>query len=525
MRRKEDTGIYRAAAYIRLSREDGDKEESDSVGNQRKLLLDYIHGKAELLLHDIYVDDGFSGTNFRRPGFQKMIADIEAGKVNCVIVKDLSRFGRDYIETGRYLERIFPEWKVRFIALTDGIDSARGTYDLLLPIHNIMNEQYARDISKKVTAAIRTKQCNGEFIGAFACYGYRKSPQDKNKLVIDEYAAAVVRRIFSLYLQGYGKVKIAGLLNEEGILCPSEYKKRNGDHYCNSKKLQSTNYWTYSAVNVILQREMYLGNMVQGKTHQRMRGRHMAVDREEWVVVENTHAPIIDRDTWEKAQSLLNRRTRTPDLKNNVHMLAGYVKCGDCGRAMAKNVRYGPDGTRVVYLSCGTYKRCGTQYCTSHTVRLKDLENLILQDLQNLVRSREDLQQLVKNQVLTEKRNGRSGHEKPDKIQAELERVKRLKKSVYEDYREGLLTREEYLDFREDYIGKEQLYKNRLKLLENQRKEEQEENSRQCRWIRDLLENKNVECLDRECVVEMVDEISVYEDGGIRIRYNFSREA
>ena len=177
--------IFNVAVYIRLSREDGDKEESDSVGNQRKLLTDYILNQDDCILYDMYIDDGYTGTNFNRPGFRRMIRDIEDGKVNCVVVKDLSRFGRDYIDTGRYLERYFPELGVRFISLTDNIDSMKQAYDMLLPIKNIFNEQYAKDISKKVQTSVKTRQKAGEFIGSFPSYGYRKSAVDKNKLVVD----------------------------------------------------------------------------------------------------------------------------------------------------------------------------------------------------------------------------------------------------------------------------------------------------------------------------------------------------
>ena len=194
--------VYQTAVYIRLSREDGDKAESDSVGNQRKLLMDFLKSEPELSLFSEYVDDGWSGTSFKRPAFERMIRDIEAGLVDCVAVKDLSRLGRDYIDTGRLLERYFPDMGVRFISLADGIDSRKQEYDMLLPIKNIFNEQYARDISRKIHAVVRTKQKAGEFIGAFACYGYRKSPSDKNRLVVDERAAEVVRLIFQLFLEG-----------------------------------------------------------------------------------------------------------------------------------------------------------------------------------------------------------------------------------------------------------------------------------------------------------------------------------
>ena len=264
--------LFYTAVYIRLSREDGDKEESDSVGNQRKLLTEYVSKMENLIIYDVYVDDGYTGTNYNRPGFKRMIADIEERKVNCVVVKDLSRFGRDYIDTGRYLERVFPELGVRFISLSDGIDSIRQTYDMLLPLKNIFNEQYARDISKKVRATVKSKQKAGEFIGSFTSYGYKKSPADKNKLVIDEYAAEVVRKVFRLYVGGMGKLSIAKLLNAEGILCPSEYKMANGLNYKNGNRLESTSYWTYSTINIMLKNEMYRGNMVQGKKHQRSGG-------------------------------------------------------------------------------------------------------------------------------------------------------------------------------------------------------------------------------------------------------------
>lgn len=271
--------------------------------------------------YDTYVDDGFSGINFNRPAFRRMMGDIEEGKVNCVIVKDLSRFGRDYIDTGRYLERYFPDRKVRFISVTDNIDSYKQAYDMLLPIKNIFNEQYARDISRKIHASVVTRQKAGEFIGAFASYGYRKSPADKNRLVIDPYAAGVVKRIYALYLKGYGKNRIANILNEEKIPCPSEYKSLNGEHYRNSNRLESTSYWTYSTINRILQNEMYTGNMVQGRKKQQMRSRARAVEKENWIVVPGTHEAVIDEGTWEKVQTLLKCRTRSLDLSRNISVL------------------------------------------------------------------------------------------------------------------------------------------------------------------------------------------------------------
>ena len=524
MKLQKVLNLFNVAIYIRLSREDGDKEESDSVGNQRKLLTEYVAKKEDFILYDIYVDDGYSGTNFNRPSFQRMIADIEDGKVNCVVVKDLSRFGRDYIDTGRYLERYFPELGVRFISVTDSIDSMKQAYDMLLPIKNIFNEQYARDISKKIQATVKSKQKAGEFIGAFTSYGYKKSPVNKNKLVIDDYAADVVRRIFSLYIQGYGKQRIAKLLNVEGILCPAEYKKVNGENYKNCNRLESTTYWSYSTINSILHREMYVGNMVQGTKHQRMRSKQKKMPKEDWIIVENTHEPIIDKETWEKAQSLLKKRTRELDLETNKNIFAGFVKCGDCGRAMTKNMWRRADGSKTYSLYCGTYKRNGKQYCTPHTLPMAVLEDIVLGDLKAIVDSVDNLKELVQSQSFTASKVKRIADTELGKIKAELERVKRLKKSIYEDYREELISKEEFLSYREDYLKKEELYSKQIEALEEKKKDNVTEDVFETPWLKRLLELKDIESLDRDIVVEMISEIRVYENRKIKITYNFGNE-
>lgn len=524
MKLQKVLNLFKVAIYIRLSREDGDKEESDSVGNQRKLLAEYVTKKEDFILYDVYVDDGYSGTNFNRPGFQRMITDIEDGKVNCVVVKDLSRFGRDYIDTGRYLERYFPEMGVRFISVTDCIDSMKQAYDMLLPIKNIFNEQYARDISKKIQATVKSKQKAGEFIGAFTSYGYKKSSVDKNKLVIDDYAADVVRRIFSLYIQGYGKQKIAKVLNAEGVLCPAEYKKVNGENYKNSNRLESTTYWSYSTINSILHREMYVGNMVQGTKHQHMRSRQKKMPKEEWIIVENTHEPIIDKETWEKTQSLLQKRTRELELETNKNIFAGFVKCGDCGRAMAKNMWRRLDGSKTYSLYCGTYKRHGKEFCTPHTLPMAVLENIVLGDLKVIARSVDNLKELVQLQSFTASKVKRIVETELSKIKAELERVKRLKKSIYEDYREELISKEEFLSYREDYLKKEELYSKQIEALEEKKKGNVTEDVFETPWLKRLLELKDIEALDRDIVVEMISEIKVYENRKIKITYNFGNK-
>lgn len=508
--------IFHIAEYVRLSRDDGDKAESDSIKNQKKLIDNYIKGKADFFVYDIYIDDGYSGTNFNRPAFGRMLKDIEKGKVNCVIVKDLSRFGRDYIDTGKYLERYFPNRNVRFISVTDNIDSFERSYDMLLPIKNIFNEQYARDISEKIHAAVFTKQKAGEFIGAFASYGYKKSLTDKNKLVADPYAAEVVRRIFALYIKGCGKDRIAALLNKEGILCPSEYKKLNGEKYKNANRPENTVYWTYSTINRILQNELYIGNMVQGRKVQKMRGKPQMKDKEEWIVVPHTHEPIIDENTWDTTQNLLRRRTRNPGLKTNVTIFAGFLKCGDCGRALVKKTG------KSIHYYCGTYVRCGRQYCTPHMVPHKVLEDVLLGDLKKVLGGTENRKEFIDS---IKRQNSHKEEREEEKARAfsELAKIRRLKKEVYEDYKEELISRQEFTAYRKEYIKKEELLEKQLYYMEEteKKKEAGPENS----WIRQLAESGEVQSLDRKIVTAMLHEIRVYENHKIKVVYNFPKEA
>lgn len=562
--------LYPTAIYIRLSREDGDKDESDSVSNQKKLLMAFVQSHEELLLYNMYTDDGYSGTTFRRPAFRQMLSDIEERKVTCVLVKDLSRFGRDYIESGRFLERYFPEKGVRFISVSDHIDSLRQSYDMLLPIRNVFNEQYARDISRKVHSALRAKQQCGEFIGAFASYGYRKSPGNKNRLLIDEYAASVVRRIFSLYLKGCGKQQIARILNAEGVLSPSEYKRAAGLSYGSPATAGHHTLWSYSTINHILHKEIYVGNMVQGTKRQELRGKQRAVRRENWVVVPGTHPPIIDEETWNLTQALLKSRVRSPADNTGKTFLpgkpgvssrepsspgrpdisarnpgapaspptenpfSGLLFCAGCGRPMVKTSWRHADGRPEYAFTCGTCKRYGRSACTPHTISARALTQVILFDLSRILShcenlpglarqqakrflarwsgsaahgavpelsraggdvrqlkpedilpeqkyarqpDREEFRQLKLEDVLPEQKDARQPDqeefrqpEREDVRQLEREEfhLQSLLRSSYEDYKAGLLSRQEFLSCQTDFRRRKKLCADRLRVLREQ---------------------------------------------------------
>lgn len=502
---------WNTALYLRLSRDDEGDRESNSIANQRTLLEQYIHDRPEFVLVDIYVDDGYTGTNFDRPDFRRMMADVDAGRVNCILVKDLSRFGRDYIGIGQYLEKEFPAKGVRFLALGDNVDSQEG-YNMLLPMVNVLNTQYARDISKKVRTALQTRQKQGKFIGAFASYGYLKDPNDHNHLIPDPVAAPVVQRIFSLYEQGMGKLAIAKVLNADGIPCPSIYKQLQGEKYNNGQRLADTSYWTYATIHRLLQNPMYVGKMVQGRApRQSMHGRAKLADPNDWVVVDGTHEPIIDRAQWERVQSLIEQTGRTPNFQQNVSIFAGVLRCGDCGRAMSKVTRHGED-----YYCCGSYKRYGAKVCTQHWIPGKELASIVLADLNAIIRSVQDLQAL--EQECRPDTPQHSIEAQRRKLEAQLEQVRRRSQRAYEDYQDRLISREELQRYRQDYQSQEKLLEGQLEALEATQEEKLEDKP----WVASLLQKGELDHLDRVTVAETISAITVFEDGHIEITYTFS---
>lgn len=509
---------WQTAAYVRLSREDGDDKESQSIIGQKQMIEDYVsHHSNEFEIVDYYVDDGFTGTNFNRPDIQRLFKDIDNKVVNCVIVKDLSRFGRDYIDVGHYLERYFPDNDIRFISLNDNIDSFKQDYDMLLPVKNVFNQQYAVDISKKVQSRFKMKQHRGEFIGAFSSYGYLKNPNNRNKLIIDEYAAQIVRRIFDMYINGMGQLKIARILNDDGILCPSEYKKQNGLNYRNGNRINSTNYWTYSTVHRVLTNEIYCGHMVQNKTKRKMKGKPKQRPKDEWIIVHNTHEAIIDKDTWDKAQNLLKRNTRQLNFEENLSVFAGFLRCADCGRAMSKNTR-----GKYIYYICGSYKRYGLEVCTRHTIRHDQLEEIVLDYFNLNIKTLDNLKQLAEKQQKTNIDTSSIKNE-INRNELALDKIYNLKKGIYEDYKEGLLTKEEYLRFKSDYDASEKMYRDKIDLLEKQAKENNDDVF-QNEWLTKLIEQKEIDCLDRSILADFIDYIEIGEDKKITITWNCPTE-
>ena len=372
---------YHVALYIRLSKEDESEGPSQSVANQ-KSLLDEFARQNRLAVYSTYVDDGWSGTNFDRPGFLRMIADIEAKKVNMVVTKDLSRLGRDYIMTGHYMERYFPEHHVRYISLLDGIDTGvESVANDITPFRAIMNDLYAKDISKKIKSVKRDKQRRGLFIGGKPVYGYKKHPTQKNKIIIDETAAFTVRRIFCMALEGMSCRQIAAQLNQEGVPPPAVYAGLPV-----SKPGPYSGLWSSERISDMLQNETYRGNMVQGRSVKisYKSNKCLKQSRENWVVVAGTHEPLVDAETFRKVQMLLDSRRHTRSRTYDF-LLKGMIFCHECGYPLAVLNRKNAAGEDVLYFVCRTYQRFAKAgVCSSHTVKEAAVTHAVIEKVKEI---------------------------------------------------------------------------------------------------------------------------------------------
>lgn len=386
--------MFSVALYIRLSKEDSGRQNQNTVENQVALLKEFVKNKADMKVFEIYVDNGYSGTNFERPAFRRMMEDAKCGKINCIIVKDLSRLGRSYLETGNYLEKIFPFWKIRFISVTDHFDSFMTnslekekmlSNEIEIPLKNIINEVYAKDISRKVSSAIEIKKQEGRHGGGLAPYGYQKSKTVKGRYEIDEEAAEVVRYIFRLRSKGYGYCSIVRILNEKGIKSPSAYRYKKG--IVKKEQMQQVLWKTYAIENM-LRDEVYLGNMVRGKTHSAMyRGekRHR-VPRTEWRIVKGMHEPVISQELFDAVQAVnekhskehLDKRQKGKEHPKRENQFRGKIFCGDCGAAMG----YTCSNKSAMSYYCVNYRENGTMGCVKKYISARKLEKTVLEVVQ-----------------------------------------------------------------------------------------------------------------------------------------------
>ncbi len=523
-----DTAIeYYAIAYYRLSREDRGKNESDSIANQRMLVSAYLKNHPNIQLVTEAQDDGYTGTNFDRPGFRVVMEAIREKKVNCVIVKDLSRLGREYIEMGKYLEMIFPSFGIRFIAINDDVDSEKenDSDDIIIPVKNIMNESYCRKISKELRKQFRTQRENGEYMGAFVSYGYLKSVEDKHKIVIDEYAAEVVKGIFVLKMKGYSQDSIAEFLNKEQILPPAEYKKSIGINYKSGFSRSGTAKWTAKTITRILTNPIYVGVLEQGKRGtpnykvKEMRYR----DKEDWVVVKEKHEPIIDELIFMIVQQILQRDTRRTPSSDNVQPLSGVVVCGDCNRNMC--IKYVTSGKKkFYYYVCRNFKY--EKSCTSHNFEKTKLETIVLNAINQQINLTVELRDLLEKVGMNNLVNLRV--RKLDLLIAkknqELDGYRDYRMNLYEALNDGLIEKEEYHRMRGKYNSLIFEGEAVLEKLYIEREAELSGSTDNTSWIQAFIDYEGSTELTRELVVTLIDKIYIFEDKRVKIDFNYRNE-
>ncbi len=525
---------YSVAIYLRLSRDDTATDggtESNSISSQREIIRSYIRQQEDMEVYDTYVDDGWSGVNFDRPEFKRMMRDIEAGHVDCVIVKDLSRLGRDYIEAGRLIQKTFPAFSVRFIALNDRFDSLTADYNetaLVVPVKNFINDSYCRDISNKVRSHLKVKREKGEFVGAFCVYGYVKDPENHNTLIADEYAAEVVRKIFAWKLEGYSNLAIAEKLEQAGILSPMEYKKSQGVKHKSSFGAGVKAKWSSVAVKRILSNEIYLGTLVQGKEEKVNYKVKKIVKKQpqEWTRVAGTHEAIVSEEDFYIVQDLLQRDMRAGDGEAKAHMYAGILYCGDCMKPMLRRVSRYKGQERVSFI-CSTKNEGGE--CTRHAISQADLNHIVLWGLRQQIALFLDkgkvLAAMEQMEVRFEEVVGFDSERK--RLHKEQDKYVKLRAALYEDLKRELITEEDFRSFREIY---EKRYLEMEQAISNQEETIKKlfragvtagKNLERMRHVMQITE------LDRLTLLSFVKRILVYEDKRvfIELRYRelFSR--
>ena len=508
---------YHAALYIRLSKEDENEGPSQSVTNQESLLREFVR-QQRLDVYDTYIDDGWSGTNFDRPDFQRMIADIEAKRVNMVITKDLSRLGRDYIMTGHYMERYFPEHRVRYISLLDGIDTGvDSTANDITPFRAIMNDMYAKDISKKIKSVKRDKQRRGLFIGGKPVYGYKMHPTEKNRIVIDEEAAPVVRRIFALAISGMSCRQIAAALNSEGVPSPAAYGKLPV-----SKPGPYSGLWSSERISAMLQNETYIGNMVQGRMVRLSYKSKKCLRQapEDWVVVEGTHEPIVDAETFNKAQLLISSR-RSTRSRTYDFLLKGLIFCRECGHPLAVLNRKNAAGEDVLYFVCRTYQRfTKAGVCTCHSIKEETVNEAVLAKVREVCQAYLDPERLrsIAQEMVEGALKSDGAASELQNLQAKLDSLIANLDRMYIDRLNGLLSEDDFQRIYQKVKSDRTILEESIKNLSEQTKRPVDAAEKAKTLVKQFLDSAFT---DRGLLVSLIERVELTEEKKIIIKFRF----
>ena len=521
--------FWKIGLYIRLSKEDGNEDDSESIINQEKILRDFVDGYFEpgnYVIVDVFADDGLTGTDTARPDFKRLEGCIVRKEVNCMIIKSLARGFRNLADQQKFLEEFIPINGARFICTgTPFIDTYANPHSasgLEVPIRGMFNEQFAATTSEEIRKTFKMKRERGEFIGAFATYGYRKDPNDKNSLLIDEEAAEVVRSIYHWFVnEGYSKMGIAKRLNNMGEPNPEAYKKKKGLKYNNPNSSKNDGLWSASTVARILQNEIYTGVMVQGrhriisyKVH-----KQIAVPEDEWFVVPNTHEAIIDRETFEKAQALHKRDTRTAPGKQDVYILSGFVRCAGCKKAMRRKT-----ARNLAYYACRTFTDKKT--CSKHSIRQDKLEEAVLAALQAQIALVDKLPEEIErisNAPVINRENKRLTFALKQ-AEKQLKQYHDASDSLYLDWKSGDITKEEYRRLKGKIAEQTAQLEQNISYLKEEVQVMADGIDTDDPYLTAFLKHKNIQTLNRGIVVELVNMVWVHENGEITVDFNFADE-
>ncbi len=538
-----DTGkdIFRTAIYLRLSVEDNGKKDADSLENQRDLLISYVTDRPYLELVEIYEDNGFTGTDFARPDFQRMMNDAQKGKINCIVVKDLSRLGRNYVEAGNYLEKVFPFLNIRFIAVNDNYDSASLTSgeQLGASLKNVVNDIYAKDISRKSCSALKMKRVRGEYIGHYAPYGYLRDPKDKNHLIIDPETAPIVEEIFRMRSEGLGVGTIIRILNEKGYPSPGKLRYERGIITNNNKKGEKL-LWSRHVLKDLLYNIVYIGHLAQGKSSSCL---HKGIsfhwtDPSEWDISENTHEPIIQMELWKQVQKVnqslssaaKSTQGKYSDLPKRENPYGNLLRCADCGRVIKQVRSYSKSkkrGTQSYYTyKCSGYIELGETSCPKRIMRAADLDIAVLETIRKQMEVFLDTQRVLHQLTAMEKEKAKQAipFGRLQKLQAEIAGKRNMIVSLYVDFKDGILSHDEYLYAKKTYQSELEKIEQEERELKSVHEKADSISEGERKWMKLIDQYYNAESLTKDMVKAFVKEVKLYDDNSISIEFRYMNE-
>lgn len=531
-RKNDENRKWQLGVYGRRSFDDGENSESYTIKNQKALIESFLENKPNIEIEDYYIDDGYTGTNFERPGFKRLMQDVVNGKINGIIVKDLSRLGRNHKEVGKYIEEIFPIYDLRIISVNDNVDSyldPESISSLIVPVKNLMNENYSRDLSKKVASAYKTMAKNGQFVAGTTPYGYMLDPEDKHHLIIDQNEVEIVKKIFEMALSGKGRPTICQYLNDNGILCRKELQRRKKRKLTlDPFEIRSEYLWGTSTIGRMLHNEAYIGNLVQLKTTRATFGgnKFISKDKEECVKSENTHEAIISKEDFYKVQKIIkqNDKKKTHNTPSNYSIFRGVLKCADCGRAMTKQEDFRGKRQLSNYF-CMSYLQV-SKSCSSHKIKTSDLENAVLEAIQLQVKLVIELEKSL-SKLYFKNNQGSAENEYKNNVKVaeiKISNLKEQKRKSYEEWKFNKLEKSEFIKISEEIDSKISKLNEDIELYTSTYKETVKKIRKNDYWIGHYKRNRKIKKLTKEVLNELIDVIYVREDKSLDIKWKYQDE-